>query len=89
MSDEKKVSAESVARRNAYAKAEKMLREIHADEFKGLYAKACADLGVEYKPRLTAEERAAKVAEEKRAKAAAKIAALQAEYPDLFVPAAE
>lgn len=44
--------------RKAYGLATTRLRERHRDEFQALYAEAAEELGVEYKPRLTPEQKA-------------------------------
>lgn len=59
-------------RRKAYTMAGTALREAHPEEFKDLYIKAGADLGVQITLRQTPEE-----------KAAADFDALLEQYPDL------
>lgn len=59
-------------RRAAYAEAQKVIRLAHPEEFLAAYEKACADRGVPFKRRLSAEERARE-----------QIKALAAEYPSL------
>ena len=66
-----------------YAAAVKALKAAHNAEFLALLEAEYEKDGAVYKRRLTPEERAARDVEEKKAKAAAKIAALQAEFPDL------
>lgn len=50
---------EATKKRQAYANAEKALRERHQDEFRTLVKAEAQKLGVEYNFRPTAEERAA------------------------------
>jgi len=45
--------------RKAYTRATKDLREAHLEEFQTLHQKHAADLGVEWSPRLTPEQKAA------------------------------
>jgi hypothetical protein len=59
-------------RRQAYNAAEGILREKYRDEFLALVKEQAAKRGVTYEPRKTAKE-----------KAADKMAALLAEFPDL------
>lgn len=49
---------DKAALRKAYGTATQQLRDNHRDEFNDLYATAAADLGVEWSPRLTAEQKA-------------------------------
>lgn len=58
--------------RKAYSAAAKELRENHRDEFNQLQQKHAKELGVEWSPRLNAEERAA-----------AQMEALFSEFPGL------
>jgi len=58
--------------RQAYSAAAKELRENHRDEFNTLQQKHAKELGVEWSPRLNAEERAA-----------AQMEALFTEFPGL------
>lgn len=44
--------------RKAYGTATQALRDAHKDEFQDLYVQAATDLGVEYTPRLSPEQRA-------------------------------
>lgn len=60
------------ALRQAYGKATARVREAHRDEFEAAYVEEAAALGVEYKPRPSAEQ-----------KAEEQLAALLAEYPHL------
>lgn len=64
--------SEAELRRRAYAAGEKRLREAHRDEFLQYVQQEAAALGVEYKPRPTATE-----------KAQAKLEALLSEHPEL------
>lgn len=91
MSEEKKVASFA---NKAYAAAERALREAHADEFEALLQAEYDKAGKKRIRRLTAEERAEKVALEKAAREGAKAAkarekalaaaqALALEYPDL------
>jgi hypothetical protein len=58
--NEPAMSAEERDRRlqKAYTAATQELREAHRDEFNDLYSKHAADQGVEWKPRLTPEQKA-------------------------------
>jgi hypothetical protein len=67
-------------RNAAYSSAERRLRDAHPEEFQALLQEETEKLGLEYKPRMSAQERAALILQEKKAKAAAKIAALVAEF---------
>jgi hypothetical protein len=55
--DEKKKSDEATLRQ-AYGQATTKLREAHREEFQRYYKESAEALGVEYKPRLSKEERA-------------------------------
>jgi len=66
-----------------YAAAEKALREAHKDEFEALLSAQYEAAGETRVRRLTATERHAKMAEEARAKAAAKLQEILNVYPDL------
>ena len=93
MSENEKVDAERDAhteRAKAYTAATTALRKAHAEEFRTLLHAEYEARGIEVKPRLTAEERAAREAQkvaEKAAKAEAKrqakIDALKAEIEAL------
>lgn len=50
---------QKAALRKAYSNATQELREIRRDEFNTLYAKHAKEQGVEWSPKLTAEQRAA------------------------------
>lgn len=63
---------EATKKRQAYANAEKALREQHQDEFRTLVKAEAQKLGVEYKFRPSPEERAAQ-----------EVRALLAKYPAL------
>lgn len=67
-----KSAERGTALRKAYGTANTRLREAHREEFDNLYAEAAAELGVEYTPRLTAEQ-----------KAEQEFSALLREYPHL------
>ena len=67
-------------RNAAYASAAKQLRQAHPHEFRDLYAKACAEVGIEFVTRMSADERAARDAEVAKTKAAEKVAELVAKY---------
>ena len=67
-------------RNAAYAAAAKRLRQAHTEEFKALYKEACAEFGVDYVERMSADERAARDAEVAKTKAAEKVAELVAKY---------
>lgn len=69
-------------RNAAYSCAERRLREAHPDEFQALLREETEKLGLEYRPKMTKEERQARLLQERKAKAAAKIAALVAEFGD-------
>lgn len=71
MSEQDKTERQS-ALRSAYGSATRVLRENHRDEFDGLYQREAKALGVEYTPRLSAEQRALQ-----------QIEALLAEHPSL------
>lgn len=71
-------------RNAAYGAAMQALKAAHPEEWETLYEKECANHGVVYKKRMTAEERQAQVEAEKLEKARAKVEALKAQYPDLF-----
>lgn len=68
-----------------YGAAQRALREAYPDQFTYLLQQEYLKDGLEYRPRLTAEERARLEEEEKRARAKAKIEAIRAEFPDLDV----
>lgn len=89
MTDEQK-HEDHTERARAYTKATTALRKAHRDEFAELLAAEYAERGLSVKPRLSAEERAAREAMKVADKAAkaeakrqAKIAALQAEMDAL------
>jgi len=63
--------------------AERHILELHRDEFDAYTEKLYTDNGLTYRRRVTPEERAAKVAAEKEAKAKAKLEKLYAEFPNL------
>lgn len=81
MADTEKKQSDSNRR---YTEATRRLREAHADEFQALLEKVYAEEGATYKRRLTAEERAEKQEQERKAAAARKIEALLEQYPDLL-----
>lgn len=60
------------ARSRAYADAEKVLRDRHAEEFAELYAQACQRRGIAYRPRTTGEQKARETVD-----------TLLGQYPDL------
>lgn len=61
MADEQAAPATDANKlRKAYGTATQMLRDKHRDDFNALYSKEAAKLGVEWKPRATGEEKAAK-----------------------------
>lgn len=68
-----------------YGAAQRALREAYPEQFTYLLEQEYLKDGLEYRPRLTAEERARLEEQEKREKARAKIAAIRAEFPDLDV----
>ena len=68
-----------------YTKATAILRGKHESEFEAILDGLYAEQGLTRKRRLSADERAAKEAQEKKAKAAAKIKELLEEHPDLAV----
>jgi hypothetical protein len=72
--------ATDTRRNKAYASAAKQLRQAHPHEFRDLYAKACAEVGIEFVTRMSADERAARDAEVAKTKAAEKVAELVAKY---------
>lgn len=76
-------------RNAAYGKALSALKAAHEDEFQTLYKVECDAAGIEYKVRLTAEQRAEKVQAEKIAKAKAKVAELVAQFGDAVQPSFE
>jgi hypothetical protein len=72
MAKQKDEQDNKAALRKAYGMASQQLRENHRDEFNDLYGKAAAELGVEWSPRKTPEQRAQE-----------QFDALLAEYPSL------
>ena len=82
MTDEKKAEKKAPAnpRNAAYGKALAGLKASHEEEFQTLYEAACAEYGVTYKRRLSAQEKAEIAQAERLAKAQAKAAALKAEF---------
>ena len=78
MADEKKAprNPRNAARNAALAS----LQAAHRDEYEAFYKVECEKHGVEYKVRLTAEQRAEKAAAERLEKARAKAEALKAEF---------
>lgn len=68
-----------------YTEATRRLREAHRQEFQEILTKVWAEDGLEYQPRLTAEERAEIEADLRRQKAEDKMKKLLAEFPDLAV----
>lgn len=64
--------------RQAYGKATQDLRDAHRDDFNEFYAKRAAELGVDWSPRLTPEQ-----------KAAQEIAALLNKFPGLALEVIE
>lgn len=62
----------SKKRTQAYNAAESRLRENHQDEFQKLMAEECAKRGLDYKPKLSPEQKAAQA-----------VAALLEEFPGL------
>ena len=63
--------------------AERHILETHRDEFDAYAEKLYTDNGLTFRRRVTAEEREAKVAADKEAKAKAKLEKLYAEFPNL------
>jgi hypothetical protein len=55
---------EASLRAAAYAEAERKLRDACQDQFQVFYKEACEARGIAYKPRLTAEQKAAKQIED-------------------------
>lgn len=51
-------TARDSALRKAYSQAARLLRENHQDEFNTLYQAAAKELGVDWSPRLTPEQKA-------------------------------
>lgn len=70
--DEKKTPTDSDLRSQAYNKATRDLRAKHREEFTAMVTAEAEALGVTYRPRLTAEEKAER-----------KLAALMEEHPHL------
>lgn len=66
-----------------YGQAQAILRDKYREEFNDILAGLWSAEGLVYKPRLTAEEKAAAKAEAARAKAQAKLDALLSEFPEL------
>jgi hypothetical protein len=83
MSDSKDPKNPRNAARNA---ALALLQAKYRDEYEAAYKAECEKRGLEYKPRLTAEERAKAKADERLAKAQAKVAALKAEFGEAIFP---
>jgi hypothetical protein len=81
MADEDK--PEGNKQRAAYDLATSRLRVAHQEEFHTLREAAAKELGIEWKPRPSKEQREAEQAAAKREKAKEKVAALLAEHPDL------
>jgi hypothetical protein len=76
-------TSETALRNGLRNQAERQIIEAHRADFDSLLERLYTENGLSFRKRLTAEERAAKQAEEKRAKAKAKLDALLAEHPDL------
>lgn len=83
--DEEKAAAKEKQRvsNRIYTEATTELREAHKDEFQVILERRYAEAGLTYVRRLTKEERAAVVEEEKREKAKAKLEALYEQFPEL------
>lgn len=64
MTDTPSTTDESALKRKAYDAGMRRLRENHVDEFWQLVDEEAAELGIEYRRRLTAEERAEQQARE-------------------------
>ena len=76
---------QTLTRSQSYNRAETLLKDRHRDEFEEILAGVYAENGHDYKPRLTPEERAQAVLEERKRKAQARIAAEVAKYgPDVL-----
>ena len=71
-----------------HTEAPRRLREAHREEFQEILTKVWAEDGLEYTPRLTAEERAEIEADQRRQKAKARMEKLLAEFPDLVTEVA-
>lgn len=69
-----------------YGRAQTALRKAHEDEFRALLEAEYAKEGLEYRPRRSAEERAAVAEAEARAKAAARIRTLVEKFGPDVVP---
>jgi len=67
-------------RKAAYNEAQTLLRQSYPEDYQRFLKESLARRGLEYKPRLTAEEREAKEHEEALEKARAKAAALVQEF---------
>jgi dsDNA-binding SOS-regulon protein len=67
----------------AYGKAMSRLREEHREEFDALVAEEYEAVGLTFRKRASAEEREAREAAEREAKAKAKLDKLLAEHPEL------
>jgi hypothetical protein len=67
-------------RKTAYNAAQTRLRQQYPDDYAALLKEELESRGLEYKPRLTQEERDAKAYDEALAKARAKAEALVAEF---------
>jgi len=71
---------QKAGRKEAYQEALKDLREAHPEDWEKFYRTRLEARSLPFRTRLTAEERAAKEYEEKRAKARAQVEALVAEF---------
>ena len=67
----------------AYGKAMSRLREAHRDEFDALVMEEYEAVGLTYRKRATAEERAEREEAERTAKAKARLEKLLTEHPEL------
>ncbi len=69
-----------------YGKATTELRRRHAEEFTEILAEAYAAEGLTYTPKMTKEEREARLEAERKAKAAKTVAELVSKYGADIVP---
>lgn len=82
--DEAAIDLGNTALRNKLRnQAERHILELHRDEFDAYAEQLYTENGLSFRRRVSAEEREAKIAAEKEAKAKAKLEKLYAEFPNL------
>lgn len=78
------VKSDTALRNQLRNQAERHIIEQHREEFDKFAEALYTQNGLSFRRRVSAEERAAKVEADKKAKAKAKLDALLSEYPDLI-----